>query len=517
MTQHPLITRLHSLKAYAAPGQVALIDNGGKLSYRDLVDRVVALGTWLRDQEVRVVALYAANSIDWVVLDLACQVAELICLPLPQFFSDEQLQHCLQSTSVDLIFAESGSRSSLLDGCGFVHHKLDCPSFLTLDALRLATPDYQQATPAYPACTPLGTQKITFTSGSTGAPKGVCLSQEHQWRVAESLAERIAIKRPQHLCLLPLATLLENIAGVYTPLLCGGTVILPDARTRGLSGSSGLDSQRLLDCVSHYQPDSLILIPQLLSTLLVAGEAGWQVPTSLKFVAVGGGKVDPEIIIQARRFGIPVYEGYGLSECGSVVALNTPAEDKPGAVGKPLSHCEVTIENSEIIVSGACHLGYLGQSESWFPRQIATGDLGSLEDGWLSIHGRANNLLISSFGRNVSPEWVESALNARPLLTQCVVVGDGRPYLSALLSAPAIITDTMISEWVNRVNQQLPDYAQVQAWRRLDQDAWQGLLTINGRPRRELICARFADVIGGFYASDVGHAGSLKHQADVAI
>ncbi|MBV1932297.1 MAG: AMP-binding protein [Porticoccaceae bacterium] len=509
MKQDSLLTRLRQLEQHSRPGQSVLIDSNASLTCAALVDGVSALANCLREQNIQVLALRADNSIDWVLVDLACQEAELVCLPLPEFFSVEQLEHCLRSTHADLLLGEPAGLRALVNGCALIGQEIDTLPFLALGALRLnwsgSNTDKAYSENSYPTNTsppglyPVSTQKITFTSGSTGAPKGVCLSQEHQWQVAESLAELIAINQSRHLCLLPLATLLENIAGVYTPLLCGGTVILPDASSRGLSGSSGLDKQRLIQCVDQYQPNSLILLPQLLSALVVACQAGWQPSASLKFVAVGGGKVAAGLIIQARQYGIPVYEGYGLSECGSVVALNTPANDKPGSVGKLLPHCQVRLKNDEVMVTGAGHLGYLGQIDSWSPKQIATGDLGTIEDGRLSIYGRRKNLLISSFGRNISPEWVESELNARPLLNQCVVVGDARPYLAALLSAPVAVSDAAIGEWIDRVNQKLPDYAQVQVWRRLDQEAWKGLLTANGRPQRELIVERYAELIESCY------------------
>ena len=87
----------------------------------------------------------------------------------------------------------------------------------------------------------------------------------------------------------------------------------------------GLDAARLLGTLSREQPNSLILVPELLQVLVVAAERGWQPPASLQFVAVGGAKVSRELLERADAAGIPVYEGYGLSECASVVCLNTPA------------------------------------------------------------------------------------------------------------------------------------------------------------------------------------------------
>ena len=85
-----MIEKLRFLVQQSAPGQIALVDHKGALSYSELANRITELATWLRDREVEVVAICAGNSIDWVLVDLACQVAEIICLPLPDFFSPDQ-------------------------------------------------------------------------------------------------------------------------------------------------------------------------------------------------------------------------------------------------------------------------------------------------------------------------------------------------------------------------------------------------------------------------------------------
>ena len=164
-----------------------------------------------------------------------------------------------------------------------------------------------------------------------------------------------------------------------------------------------------------------------------------------------------------------------------------------------LPHCTVSIEKSEIIINEPCHLGYLGESNSWYPESIHTGDIGTLEDGWLKINGRQKNILITSFGRNVSPEWVESELMSMPLLSQCMVVGDGKPYLGALVSAPSAITDTDIDEWVQRVNERLPDYARVLIWQRITESSLNEYATANGRLQRAHVEDAFKDEIGKFY------------------
>lgn len=481
--------------AQGSPALVALEDSQQQLSYQQLAQRVEVLANWLQQRQVSCVALHGGNSADWVIVDLACHVANIVCLPLPLFFTPQQIRNCLEQAGAELLLSEE----LLLPG----QCKLDLEEALPgVAAWALPERFHCWELPFNSSNQlPEGTQKITFTSGSTGHPKGVCLSRDHQWRVAQSLADEIAIKQPRHLCLLPLSTLLENIAGVYSPLLCGGTVVIPSDAQRGMLGSSNLDSRRLLQCISEIKPDSMILIPQLLRLLLAACQQGWQAPTSLKFVAVGGGRVDPQLLSKARQLGLPVYEGYGLSECGSVVALNTPANQRIGAAGKILAHCQVRIEKQEVVVSGACHLGYAGMPDSWYPHEVYTGDLGHCEEDWLFIGGRSKNLLISSFGRNISPEWVESVLMSEPLLNQCMVVGDDKPYLCALLSASSAVNEQQITNWIKTANAQLPDYAQIRQWLRLEDKQLLPYITANGRLQRLALLQAFDTQIDSLYQS----------------
>ncbi len=488
----PGIQKRLALLAQTQPAwQVAFRDGTGELLYSELAGKVNDCAQWLASLDARVVALHGQNSIDWVLIDLACQEAGVVCVPLPTFFSVDQIKRCLRQVGADIVISDQQRFDSVM-GEDVGWRRLGNRSSFHVWKIPVAGA----------ALFPQGTQKITFTSGSTGSPKGVCLSEAHQWLVARSLADAIGIESPRHLCLLPLSTLLENVAGIYSPLLCGGCIVLADDDARGISGSSGLCVETLLACISQVQPTTMILLPQLLSVLVAACKQGWQPPASLEFIAVGGGKVAADSITVAHQIGLPVYQGYGLSECGSVVALNTPGDQQVDSVGRVLPHCNVAIKHSEIVVSGANHLGYLGDSDSWYPDEIPTGDIGAVADGCLSIDGRKKNILISSFGRNVSPEWVEAELLSIPLLSQCMVVGDGEPYLSALVCAPPGVGDAAIARWIERVNKNLPDYARVLRWQRVAEPALNKHATANGRLQRDRVARAFSKDIERCYAAD---------------
>jgi long-subunit acyl-CoA synthetase (AMP-forming) len=204
--------------------------------------------------------------------------------------------------------------------------------------------------------------------------------------------------------------------------------------------------------------------------------------------------VPPALIAQAASLGLPVYEGYGLSECGSVVCLNTPEACRPGSVGRPLPHVRVRVdENGEIHVAGAVMKGYLGEAQA-DRQEIATGDLGHIDaDGFVYVKGRRRNLFITSLGRNVSPEWVESELLLEAPLARALVVGEARPFAAALLwASPGMADERAVAEAVRRANERLPDYAQVRRWALVPDSAEElaTLLTANGRLRREAASAR---------------------------
>jgi len=491
-----LLNRLAE-RASTSPDAVSLESADEKLTAAGLLAEVGVFGEFLETANIKRLGLLAQNGPGWIIADLACQFAGICLLPLPHFFSDTQLRSSMERAGVDALMTDDSARLARLITCREVRFDRGNARGLTLHKV------VETAQPAIPD----GTCKITFTSGTTGTPRGVCLDNAQQLRVAQALDEAVHIKNPRHLCLLPLSTLLENIGGVYSPLLAGGTVIVPTGEEIGLSGAAGLDIPKMLGALEKYQPTSLILLPQMLAALVAAIRNGWTPPASLIFAAVGGGKVAPDLIHAARAGGLPVFEGYGLSETASVACLNRPGCDAPGSVGKPLGHVDISIDNGEIIVRGNPFLGYVDDPASWYARSVATGDLGYLDpQGFLYINGRKKNVLISSFGRNISPEWVESQVMNHPLLAQCLVFGDARPCCVALVvPANPACRDQEISELIDRVNSELPDYARVRNWHRLSDPLTpeSGLLTDNGRPRRALIEQRYAQIIESLYSSQL--------------
>ena len=423
------------------------------------------------------VAVLLENGPAGVILDLALARLGWTSLPIPAFFTPAQREHALADAGAGLVLsADSGVTSFEVAGVR-----------VRAAPLRLPAVDL-----------PVGTAKITYTSGSTGQPKGVCLSRAQMEDVAVSLVEVIgADYAGRHLPILPLSILLENVAGLYPTLLGGGRYHVLAPAELGLADPFRPDFGQLSGAIAGEQATSLILVPELLRALLMVMEfMGLRFP-ALNLVAVGGAKVAPQLLARADQLGLPVYEGYGLSECASVVALNTPAQRKAGAVGRPLPHLSVEIAaDGEIVVGPQPFLGYAGRAPHVGP--VHTGDLGRLDDdGFLRIDGRRSNTIINAYGRNIAPEWVESELLAQPEIRQAVVFGEAQAELGALIvPLSPDLEGAALARAIDRANQNLPAYAQVRRWTvRPAFDSAAGELTGNGRPRRDVLLERHREFI----------------------
>ncbi|MBS68943.1 MAG: long-chain acyl-CoA synthetase [Pseudomonas sp.] len=459
---------------------IALSEGTRQLSYAELRHEVAARASRLEALGVARVALALDNGLEWALWDLALLRAGLVCVPLPGFFSPAQQAHVLEHAGIDCLIGAT-------------------PAPIERSSFTAQEPGLYLRQPGAVTAVPPGTLKITYTSGTTGQPKGVCLDAEAQLAVAESLRRAsLPCDVRQHLCVLPLATLLENIAGLYAPLLAGARVELRPLAEIGFSGAAGFELQRLLATLQASQPHSLILLPQLLLALIGAAEQGVPLPTSLRFIAVGGGRVAPQLLERAERLGLPVFEGYGLSECASVVCLNTPEARRIGTVGRALAHVELRLaDDGEVLVRGPHMLGYLGEpalAGEW----LATGDLGHFEDGFLALHGRKKHQFVTAYGRNVNPEWVEAELVQQAPIAQAWLHGEALAQNAAVLvPRRGDCSDAELRAAVERVNADLPDYARVHHWLRAAEPftASNGLVTANGRLRRNALFNHYKSAI----------------------
>jgi long-subunit acyl-CoA synthetase (AMP-forming) len=481
----------------------AFADTQRTLTSEELITAEQQASAWLAktpDASVRY-GLFADNGIAWAIVDRALHRGSFVNVPLPRHFSEAQLAHVVEDADLDRIMTDDPHKLYQLPGDW---RRID-DGILGLQCWARSRPSEQRRLGQRRI--PPDTCKVTYTSGSTGNPKGVCLSRASMDSVVHSL---VSVLRPltvrRHLSLLPLSTLLDNLVSLQVAPALGATVSLPSLGETGV-GYGGIDIPRMLACVDRYSPESLLLVPELLRVLVASVAKGWRAPANLKFIAVGGASVSPELLTAAHAVGLPAYEGYGLSECASVVALNCPGAARHGSVGRVLPHARVRIDEAgEIYVRGATMSGYLGADER-VNDEVATGDLGFIDaDGFLHVRGRRKNLLITSLGRNVSPEWVERELLASGSIGQAVVFGESKPFLSCLIypSSP-MVNAAELGAAIDAANRHLPDYAQVRRWALLPQPLRLAdeTVTANGRTRRDVVFSRYQNLIEDMYVDAI--------------
>ncbi|MGW4891634.1 AMP-binding protein [Kitasatospora sp. NPDC004240] len=424
------------------------------LSYRQVIGAARALAGELagrpRSGPLRI-GVVCGNTPACVIADLALLGSEDVEIPVPLAFSHEQAAGLLESA--DLCLADGPGLRRLEEwGRGRVLRP-DCP-VIGLDAGRLVELGSQLGPegPEFPVRREAAADrecKIIHTSGTTSRPKGVRIRSAALDALLASLRAEMppgAFRR--YLSMVPLSLLIEQVTGLYLVLLDGGTVVLLPERA-ALVGTAADAAREVLHHLPAVRPTALVAPPSVVTELEHAAdraaEAGAPVAATLfgtdrvPLICCGGAPSHPSTLARLLDHGIPVYEGYGLSENSSVVSWNTPRAHRPGTVGRPLGHVTVRIaEDGELLVrSTSLFAGYTRDDPSSLALDadgwLHTGDLATRdEDGYLRITGRKKNVIITAAGRNVAPEWVEAQYARIPCVHAAVVFGDGLSALHGL-------------------------------------------------------------------------------------
>ena len=238
-----LLKTLHQT-ATSDPDRIALQGSDTAITYGELDQAIAESAHCLNALDIRALGLLANNGLPWAQADLAALAANIPLVPLPLFFSPGQILHVIGDAGLDALLTDQPRLiESLLQHATIRFHHLG--ELCGLHLIRLQGIGVKTLPP--------GTAKVTYTSGTTGEPKGVCLSLAQMESVAVSLRDASeAQASDQHLCLTPLSTLLENIGGIYTPLLTGARTCLLPLQDVGLSGASSLDVGRMLQCCVRW-------------------------------------------------------------------------------------------------------------------------------------------------------------------------------------------------------------------------------------------------------------------------
>jgi long-chain acyl-CoA synthetase len=472
-----------ALFAAEQPQHLALADNDSIFSYLELQQEIERVAPTIRGRRV---GLLMDNGCCWAIIDLCLQKNGAVCVPMPAFFSDRQLQHLISNAGLDTIITDQPLRiitllqTALPTQLAIAEQRFDC---------FLLTPPETLPLPAH-------TAKITYTSGTTAQPKGVCLAGGSIERVTESMCDVVAANdHDRSLTLLPLSTLLANIGGIYAPLYRGSSAFLPDLAECGMTGSTDVNPDLLIATLNHAQPTVTIVVPFMLKILVEAATKGTPLPGSLRYIAVGGAPISPLLLDQARDLGLPVYQGYGLSEAASVVSMEAPGREHNYSAGRPLRHVNVRIaDDGEIMVSGNVFAAYLGQAPHG-EQEWPTGDIGFLDaSGELHITGRKKTAFATAHGRKLAPEWIESELTSHPIIAQAVLFGEGRHFNTAVVVPNGASAVSQIGDVITVLNHTLPDYARISRWIIAEEpfSIRNGLANGAGTLNRDAIEARYA-------------------------
>ncbi|MBV1774962.1 AMP-binding protein [Burkholderiaceae bacterium DAT-1] len=450
------------------------------------------------------IGIVMQNSPEWIVADLALLCSGAVEVPVPLAFSADQAMHLLDEVELCLVDERGAARMQQWQT------DLSWPAppmtSVTVDAL-LRAPRVEPVIQARPADDVV---KVIHTSGTTSRPKGVRIRHAGLDALLSGLRTRIpAGTYTRYLSLVPLSLLIEQVTAAYLTFMEGGTLIFTPADLP-LLGEHGGTTAAMLTLLPEARPAALTLPPSMVEAMLAACRMQPEEPTGVRcmrifgcptpaFIACGGAPTAPAVIDALAGFGIPVYEGYGLSENSSVVAWNAPGICKAGTVGKPLDHVQVRLAtDGELLVkSSSLFAGYAGSDPSscevdadgW----LHTGDLAEIDPkGYLRIFGRKKNLIITANGRNVSPEWVESRYKSLDCVEQAVLFGDGLDQLTAfLVLAPGYSNSAALADIRAFADRHLSSVERADRVVTVSsrREIYAEFFTVTGRPRREQIWA----------------------------
>ncbi len=555
----------------------------------ELVDRVRRLAGALQGAGIargERVALMADNGPHWPTVDFATLCTGAVLVPIYPTLLPRQAAYIARDSGARLVFVQGRER---LDGLLAVADQMPgVERFVLIDgepppedrvttlAALLAAgagadPESFEQTARESRPEDLAT--LIYTSGTTGDPKGVMLSHHN---IVTNLLAALEVLRFDGdytaLSFLPLSHSFERVTD-YVYFYKGFTIaysasvhevakdfltVRPHvfvsvprvyekmlARVYETVASSPAWRQRLFHWavavgrralpyrLRDRRPPGLLGLKLALADRLAFSKIRARIGGRFRYAVSGGAPLAPDVAEFFWGAGIPIYEGYGLTETSPVISANAPGAVKLGTVGRPVPGVEVRIaEDGEILARGPNIMqGYYNQPaataetidrDGWFH----TGDIGELdEDGFLRITDRKKELIVNAYGKNIAPAPIENTLKTSRFIEQAVVLGDRRKFLSALLvpdfevlavwardqgldpaDRAALVQDPRVrrlfQEEVDRVNATLAHYEAIQAWELVPQEFTldTGELTPTLKVKRRVIHQKYGHVIDSLYA-----------------
>jgi long-chain acyl-CoA synthetase len=490
-------------------------------------------------------ALLAHNSVRWVAMDLAIMAEGLIVVPLYARQASAELVAMMKDCSPALIVCGDATlRDAILENWPnapqhvLVEDVFEVDSHLLQRTQRMGHPLLADTDPV----------TIIYTSGTSGEAKGVILTAGNVGHMLGCTSER-------------LDALMQNQAGQdrvfhYLPFCFAGSwIMLLTCLLRGSLLSLNTDLSKIASDMRTVAPDYFLNVPALLERMRKAvdeqlwktggvvlnvysrAKGAWMrrqegratvadsmwlalaravvfptirkkmIGSRLRGLICGSAPLSLETQLYFMMLGIPVLQVYGLTETTAICTMDEPGHVEPGRVGPAIQGIEMKLgENDEIVVRGPnVFSGYWDRPQEtakalrdgWFH----TGDQGEVDAaGNWRIVGRIKNLIILGSGHNIAPEPIEEeVLRNLPGAQQVVLVGNGRGYLSAVVTGD--VTREQVQAALDEVNPGLPHYKQVRAFYIYTQpfSIENGLLTANGKLKRDLIAARLKEEIEEMY------------------
>lgn len=535
------------------------------------------------------VVLMSRTRYEWALVDFAIWAAGGQTVPVYPTSSSVQLEWILEDSGASLVVVEDADTADVVKQATTVLDRalptwvIESGGLHQLAELSLGVPD-QALAERRAALTPETVATLVYTSGTTGRPKGCVLTHAALHAEAANIValmlpafRAVSPHDPSTLLFLPLAHVLGRALEIAC-LLGGMTLglwptIKPDevrpeletfeptflvavpyfferihdiarATAERMGRASSFDrADRIAVRYGAAQMRSLLQegpgpglglrLAHRLYDLLVYRRVRAAMGGKVRYVISGSSRLDAQLQMFFFGCGVLVYEGYGLTETSAAATVNPPMHPRQATVGVPVPGSSVRVEpDGEILLKGPIMFsGYWHNLEAtadamngeWF----TTGDLGSLdEDGYLTITGRKKDILITSGGKNVSPSLLEDRLRSRPPVGQCMVVGDGRHYVVALVTLEAEEMEHWLSvrrrpadtpfevlardpellaqvqAAVNYANEAVSRAESIRAFRLIEGEFTEenGLLTPSLKVKRHAVAAAYAQEIEDLYA-----------------
>ncbi|MFF1561209.1 AMP-dependent synthetase/ligase [Streptomyces sp. NPDC058279] len=478
--------------AAQAPGEAVLARKEPDGSWRDVsaaefAAEVLAVAKGLIAEGLRAgdrLAIMARTTYEWTLLDFAGWAAGLVTVPIYPTSSAAQARWIIQDSGAAACAVEDTSQARIISAervnlPGLVHlWEFDTGAIARLVKAGERIPE-ALVHERRRVRTPQDVATLVYTSGTTGQPKGCVLTHGNFFAEVDNAVELL---HPvfRSVTSEPASTLL------FLPLshVFGRMVAVGCMRARVKVGHApSIRTEDLLADLAGFRPTFLLAIPYVLEKVYntarataermgraasfdraariarrygESGGSGWGLRAAralydplvyrriraalggrVRYILSGGSPLGERLAAFYTGAGVEVFEGYGLTETTAAATVTPPLKPRLGTVGWPLPGTAVRIaDDGEVLLRGPhVFAGYWngGAAEpgGWFP----TGDIGELDaDGYLTITGRKKDMIITSGGKNVAPAVLEDALRAHPLVAQCLVVGDNRPYVAALIT-----------------------------------------------------------------------------------